>query len=83
MPQLLTLDYFSVRELYAVGLTSDDVSMLGQILKCLPLALSTGSLICLAVVFSGCTYTSSPSDLYFMKVHLCYGGAVIENKTKH
>lgn len=31
-------------------------------------ALSTGTLICLALVFSGCTSPSAPQDLHFMKV---------------
>lgn len=55
--------------------------MLGRVLKCLPLALSTYSLICLAIVFSGCTSPSFPSDLYFMKVHTTRQH--FENKTKH
>lgn len=33
-----------------------------------PLALSVAGLICLAIVFAGCTSSSSPSDFYFMKV---------------
>ena len=47
--------------------------MLWQTLKLLgkifPLALSTAGLICLAIVFAGCTSPSSPSNLYFMKVN--------------
>ncbi|KAF4765912.1 hypothetical protein HAV15_010643 [Penicillium sp. str.  len=35
-----------------------------------PLALSTAGLICLAIVFAGCTSPSSPADLYLMKVNL-------------
>lgn len=42
--------------------------MLASIGKLIPLALSTGALICLVVVFVGCTSPSSPNDLYFMKV---------------
>ena len=34
-------------------------------LKFVPLVLSTAALICLAVVFSACTSTSSPQDLWF------------------
>lgn len=55
--------------------------MFERVLKCLPLALSTCSLICLAIVFSGCISPSSPSDLYFMKVHI--PRQHFENKTKH
>ncbi|GLA55942.1 hypothetical protein AnigIFM63604_003290 [Aspergillus niger] len=33
-----------------------------------PLVLSTAALICLAVVFSACTSTSSPQDLFFLEV---------------
>lgn len=36
--------------------------------KFCPLLLSTASLICLAIVFAGCTSSSSPSGLYFIKV---------------
>ncbi|KAL3468680.1 actin cortical patch SUR7/pH-response regulator pali [Aspergillus californicus] len=39
-------------------------------LKFVPLVLSTAALICLAVVFSACTSTSSPQDLFFMEVNL-------------
>ncbi|KAL2838690.1 actin cortical patch SUR7/pH-response regulator pali [Aspergillus pseudodeflectus] len=39
-------------------------------LKFVPLVLSTAALICLAVVFSACTSTSSPQDLFFMEVKL-------------
>ncbi|KAL3468727.1 actin cortical patch SUR7/pH-response regulator pali [Aspergillus californicus] len=39
-------------------------------LKFVPLVLSTAVLICLAVVFSACTSTSSPQDLFFMEVNL-------------
>ena len=42
--------------------------MLASIGKLIPLALSTGALICLVVVFVGCTSPSSPNDMYFMKV---------------
>ncbi|KAF4765661.1 hypothetical protein HAV15_003334 [Penicillium sp. str.  len=35
-----------------------------------PLALSVAGLICLAIVFAGCTSSSSPSDFYFMKLNL-------------
>ena len=38
-------------------------------LKLVPLVLSTAALICLAMVFSACTSTSSPQNLFFMKVN--------------
>ncbi|KAI2791705.1 hypothetical protein POX_c04577 [Penicillium oxalicum] len=37
------------------------------IVSVLSLAFSVGTLMCLAIVFAGCTSTSSPSYLYFMK----------------
>jgi hypothetical protein len=36
--------------------------------EAIPLALSAAALICLAVVFEGCRSTSSPRDLFFLKV---------------
>ncbi|KAL4985537.1 actin cortical patch SUR7/pH-response regulator pali [Aspergillus falconensis] len=39
-------------------------------LKFVPLLLSSAALICLAVVFSACTSTSSPQDLFFIEVNL-------------
>ncbi|CAG8040675.1 unnamed protein product [Penicillium nalgiovense] len=35
-----------------------------------PFALSVAGLICLAIVFAGCTSSSSPSGFYFMKLNL-------------
>ncbi|KAF3009275.1 hypothetical protein E8E15_002494 [Penicillium rubens] len=45
-------------------------SRLDQIIVVGALALSIAVLICLAVVFTGCTSSSAPADLYFMKVNL-------------
>lgn len=42
--------------------------MLRHVGKILPLAFSIAALVCLAIVFVGCTSTSSPKELYFLKV---------------
>ncbi|CRL27546.1 Actin cortical patch SUR7/pH-response regulator PalI [Penicillium camemberti] len=44
--------------------------MLRHVGKILPLAFSIAALVCLAIVFAGCTSTSSPNELYFLKVEL-------------
>lgn len=43
--------------------------MLRSSSKLLPFALSAAALICLVVVFEGCRSTSSPQDLFFLKVN--------------
>lgn len=42
--------------------------MLRHVGKILPLAFSIAALVCLAIVFAGCISTSSPNELYFLKV---------------
>lgn len=42
--------------------------MLRHVGKILPLAFSIAALVCLVIVFAGCTSTSSPNELYFLKV---------------
>jgi hypothetical protein len=42
--------------------------MLSRVGKLLPLLFSISVLICLVLVFVGCTSTSSPHDLYFLRV---------------
>ncbi|KAH1311997.1 hypothetical protein V6Z77_003351 [Aspergillus fumigatus] len=41
-----------------------------SLLKVVPLLLSTAALVCLVVVFCGCTSPSSPQELFFLKVDL-------------
>lgn len=41
---------------------------LGQLISIGALSLSFAVLVCLAVVFAGCTSSSSPADLHFLKV---------------
>lgn len=42
--------------------------MLNVVSRLVPVSFALASLISVAVVLSGCTSTSSPDDLYFMKV---------------
>jgi hypothetical protein len=46
--------------------------MLRSSFKLFPFALTVAALICLVVVIEGCRSTSSPQDLFFLKVSDCF-----------
>ncbi|CAG8054817.1 unnamed protein product [Penicillium salamii] len=43
--------------------------MIWYVGKLLPLVFTSSALICLVIVFVGCTSTSSPNELYFLRVN--------------
>ncbi|CRL30739.1 Actin cortical patch SUR7/pH-response regulator PalI [Penicillium camemberti] len=44
--------------------------MLSHVGRLIPLIFSLSAFICLVIVFVGCTSTSSPNELYFLRVNL-------------